>query len=65
MYEMLPQQHNRKYSVVELLHGAASADTAVADVDNSTESALSRNDAQPGEAQPHDAQPHDSIIAYI
>jgi hypothetical protein len=79
MYEMLPQQHNRRFSVVELLHDSASA---VADVGNATESQSSCNDAQlggaqPGDAQPddaepddvynarpHDAQPHDSI-SYI
>ena len=36
-YEMIPQQRNRSYSVVDLLHGAA---FAVADVDNATESEL-------------------------
>jgi hypothetical protein len=60
MYEMLPQQHNRRYSVVELLHGAASA---VADVDNATESEWSCNDAKPGDAQPNDAQPDDAYNA--
>ena len=60
MYEMLPQQHNRRYSVVELLHGAASA---VADVDNATASESSCNDAKPGDAQPNNAQPDDAAAS--
>ncbi len=57
MHEMLPQQRSRTYSVVELLHGAASA---VAGVGNAKESESSCNDAQPGGAQPGDAQPDDA-----
>ena len=54
---MIPQQRNRRYSVVELLHSAASA---VADVGNATESQSSCNNAQPGGAQPGDAHPDDA-----